>query len=86
MVKAFIDPIYFTPYISAHVEEPNTFASPLLIPNNPKKKNDDICGLRLFVFIVLKATKEPNKYEPLSPKKIFDFGKLNKTKEAKTIN
>ena len=38
-VRAFIDPIYFTPYISAQVEEPRTFAQPLEIPTKPKNKN-----------------------------------------------
>ena len=42
-----------------------------------QKKYDDICGFKLFVLIVFKAVKEPNKYEPLSPKNIFAFGKLN---------
>ena len=39
VVRAFIDPIYFTPYISAQVEEPRTFAQPLEIPTKPKNKN-----------------------------------------------
>ena len=30
-------PIYFTPYISAQVEEPRTFESPLETPIKPKK-------------------------------------------------
>ena len=42
VVKAFIDPIYLTPYISAQVEEPRTFAKPLDTPSKPKKKNDEI--------------------------------------------
>ena len=46
VVKAFIDPIYFTPYISAHVEEPNTLANPLVIPIIPKKKKDEIWELK----------------------------------------
>ena len=37
VVKALILPIYFTPYISAQVEEPNILASPLEIPIKPKK-------------------------------------------------
>ena len=41
-VKAFIEPIYFTPYISAQVEDPKTLANPLLIPISPKKKNAEI--------------------------------------------
>ena len=50
-----------------------------------QKKKDEMFGFKLFVSIMFKATKEPNKYEPLSPKKIFDLGKLNNTNEAKTI-
>ena len=42
VVNALIDPIYLTPYISAQVEEPKTFASPFEIPINPKKKKDEI--------------------------------------------
>ena len=37
VVNAFIDPINLTPYISAHVEEPKTFAKPLEIPIRPRK-------------------------------------------------
>ena len=40
VVKALIDPINFTPYISAHVDEPKTFARPLEIPINPRKTKD----------------------------------------------
>ena len=32
-------PIYLTPYISAHVDEPKTLARPFEIPTNPKNKN-----------------------------------------------
>ena len=39
VVKALIDPIYLTPYISAQVEDPRTFAKPLEIPIKPKKIN-----------------------------------------------
>ena len=42
-----------------------------------QKKKDEICGFKLFVLIMFKATNEPNKYEPLSPKNILAFGKLN---------
>ena len=42
VVKAFIDPMCFTPYISAHVDDPKTLAKPLQIPINPKKKNAEI--------------------------------------------
>ena len=41
VVKAFIDPIYLTPYISAHVEEPSTFANPLETPISPRKIKDE---------------------------------------------
>ena len=37
VVNAFIEPINLTPYISAQVEEPRTFASPLEMPIKPKK-------------------------------------------------
>ena len=37
VVKAFMLPIYFTPYISAQVEEPSIFAKPLDTPINPRK-------------------------------------------------
>ena len=50
-----------------------------------QKKKEDICGFRLFVLIMFKATSEPNKYEPLSPKNILAFGKLNSRKDSKTI-
>ena len=42
VVKAFIDPMCFTPYISAHVDDPKTMAKPLHTPINPKKKNAEI--------------------------------------------
>ena len=42
VVKAFIDPMCFTPYISAHVDDPKTLAKPLHTPINPKKKNAEI--------------------------------------------
>ena len=38
-----------------------------------------------MVIIVLSATNDPIKYEPLSPKKIFALGKLNKRKDIKII-
>ena len=41
VVRAFIDPIYFTPYISAHVDDPRTLQSPLVIPINPKNMNEE---------------------------------------------
>jgi len=42
VVSALMDPIYFTPYISAHVEEPRTLAKPFDIPIKPKKTNENI--------------------------------------------
>ena len=41
VVSALIEPMCFTPYISAHVEDPKTFAKPLDIPIRPRKKNDE---------------------------------------------
>ena len=37
VVKAFMLPIYFTPYISAQVEDPNILAKPLETPIKPRK-------------------------------------------------
>ena len=37
VVNAFILPIYLTPYISAHVEEPKILPNPLDMPTKPKK-------------------------------------------------
>ena len=42
VVKAFIPPMYLTPYISAQKDEPRTFAKPLHTPTNPKKKKAEI--------------------------------------------
>ena len=39
----------------------------------------------MFVIIVLRATKDPITYDPLSPKNIFALGKLNKRKDNKII-
>ena len=36
VVKALIDPRYFTPYNSAQVEDPKIFENPFEIPTNPK--------------------------------------------------
>ena len=36
VVKALIDPRYFTPYNSAQVDDPKIFANPFEIPTNPK--------------------------------------------------
>ena len=46
VVKAFIDPINLTPYISAHVDEPRTLANPLEIPINPRNAKDEIGELK----------------------------------------
>ena len=46
VVNAFMLPIYFTPYISAHVDEPKILPKPLDIPIKPRKKYADIsCSL-----------------------------------------
>ena len=41
VVRAFIDPIYLTPYISAHVDDPKTLHKPFVIPISPRKKNEE---------------------------------------------
>ena len=40
---------------------------------------------RLLVIIVFKETKDPNRYDPLSPRNILAFGKLKRRKEIKII-
>ena len=50
-----------------------------------QKKKDEIFGFKLFVIIIFKAIKEPIKYAPLSPKKIFAFGKLKSRNDRKII-
>ena len=42
VVRALIEPICFTPYISAQVDEPSTFANPFEIPIKPRNTNDEI--------------------------------------------
>ena len=42
VVKAFIEPINLTPYISAQVEEPRTLANPLDMPIKPKNIKAEI--------------------------------------------
>lgn len=37
VVKALMLPIYLTPYISAHVDDPKMLASPFDTPIKPKK-------------------------------------------------
>ena len=39
VVKALIDPINFTPYISAQVDDPSTLANPFETPTRPKNTN-----------------------------------------------
>ena len=41
VVRALIEPIYFTPYISAQVEEPRTLQNPFVTPISPKNTNDE---------------------------------------------
>ena len=41
VVRALIEPIYLTPYISAQVDDPRTLQKPFVIPINPKNTNDD---------------------------------------------
>ena len=48
-----------------------------------QKKNEEICVFKLLVAIVFKATKDPNKYDPLSPRNILAFGKLKRRNEIK---
>ena len=45
VVNAFILPIYLTPYISAHVDDPKILPNPLDTPIKPKKKYADISCL-----------------------------------------
>ena len=49
------------------------------------KKNDEIVVFKLFVIIIFNATKDPNKYDPLSPRNILAFGKLKSKNEIKII-
>ena len=41
VVRALIDPIYLTPYISAQVDDPRPLQSPFVIPISPKNTNDE---------------------------------------------
>tara|TARA_Y100000817_G_scaffold216438_1_gene170302 strand:+ start:912 stop:1070 length:159 start_codon:yes stop_codon:yes gene_type:complete len=50
-----------------------------------QKKKEERCGFKLFVAIVFREINEPNKYEPLSPRNILAFGKLNKRNVINTI-
>ena len=42
VVKALMDPINFTPYISAQVDDPSTLANPFEMPTKPRKINAEI--------------------------------------------
>ena len=42
-------------------------------------------GFKLFVIITFNDTKDPIKYAPLSPRKIFGLGKLNNKKVNNVI-
>ena len=42
VVSALMEPIYLTPYISAHVDEPRTFENPFDTPIKPRNTNDEI--------------------------------------------
>ena len=44
-----------------------------------------MCVFKLLVIIVFKAIKDPNKYDPPSPRNILAFGKLKRRKEIKII-
>tara|TARA_Y200000002_G_C22272423_1_gene492714 strand:- start:67 stop:225 length:159 start_codon:yes stop_codon:yes gene_type:complete len=50
-----------------------------------QKKNDEIFGFKLLVMMAFNPVREPNKYAPLSPKKILALGKLNNRKERRII-
>ncbi len=50
-----------------------------------QKKKEEICKFKLLVIIVFKAIKDPNKYDPLSPRNIFAFGKLKRRNEIKIM-
>ena len=42
VVRALIEPMYLTPYISAQVDDPRTLQKPFVIPINPKNTNAEI--------------------------------------------
>ena len=48
-----------------------------------QKKNEEICKFKLLVIIMFKATRDPNKYAPLSPRNILALGKLKRRNETK---
>ena len=49
VVNALMEPIYLTPYISAQVEDPSTFANPFVIPMNPRNTNAEIGCLKYII-------------------------------------
>ena len=49
------------------------------------KKNGESDVFNSQVLIVFKTTSVPNKYEPLSPKNILAFGKLNSKNDSTII-
>ena len=51
VVNALIEPMYFTPYISAHVEDPSTFAKPLEIPISPRNTKAEKGWLKYIITI-----------------------------------
>ena len=46
VVRALIEPMCLTPYISAQVDEPSTFAKPFEIPIKPKNIKAEIGELK----------------------------------------
>ena len=62
VVKAFIDPICLTPYISAQVDDPRTLARPLEMPIKPKKINIscDFNQINRLFMNILKNSIESN--------------------------
>ena len=50
-----------------------------------QKKKEEIWVFKLLVIIVFKAIKDPNRYDPLSPRNILAFGKLKRRNEIKII-
>ncbi len=49
VVNALIEPIYLTPYISAHVDEPSTLANPFEIPIRPRNKKAEKGWLKYII-------------------------------------
>ena len=44
-----------------------------------------MCGFKLLVIIMFKEIKDPNKYDPLSPRNILAVGKLKRRNEIRII-